>query len=107
MRNRQYSSYRGAGREHPVRAYIASILGTICLVSCIYMIYGAYKNGGQAEPRHAAVVFVCLVLSLVGLILAILSRREPDRHYLFSYVGMALNAFVVVICALIMYLGLL
>jgi len=70
------------------------------------MIYGAYKNGGQAEPRHAAVVFVCLVLSLAGLILSILSRREPDRNYLFSYAGMVLNTIVIVFCGYVMYLGL-
>jgi hypothetical protein len=49
---------------------------------------------------------VCLIFSLVGLILAILSRREPDRIYFFSYLGMALNGVTLVLCFVTMYLGL-
>ena len=50
--------------------------------------------------------FAWTVPFLIGLILAILSRREPDRWYFFSYAGIILNGAVVALCFVTMYLGL-
>ncbi len=49
---------------------------------------------------------VFFYLHMIGLILAILSRREPDRWYFFSYAGIVLNGAVVALCFVTMYLGL-
>ncbi|MBP3218317.1 MAG: hypothetical protein IJV26_04070 [Lachnospiraceae bacterium] len=94
-------------RKQSLKALISLSFGLICSVSCALMLYLTYQRGGEAELRYGAVVFVCLFFSLTGLILAILSRREPDRWYLISYIGMALNAMVVALCAVIIYLGVL
>ncbi len=61
--------------------------------------------GGQAGVRSGAVILLCLIFSLVGMTLAVLSRREPDRWYFFSYLGMGLNGIVLILCFVIMYLG--
>ena len=50
--------------------------------------------------------FLCIVMALVGLIIAILSRKERDIYYFFSYLGMALNGAVLLAGAGVMYLGL-
>ena len=80
-------------------------LGLISVISTLLMIYLTYLNGGQAQLRYGAVVFVCLIFAVTGLILAILSRREPDTWYFFSYLGMVLNGLVLAGCFLMMYLG--
>lgn len=69
------------------------------------MVYLTYKNGGQAQLRYGGVVFICLFFSLAGMILAILSRREPEKFYLISYLGMLLNGLVLAFGFVVMYLG--
>jgi hypothetical protein len=39
------------------------------------------------------------------MILAILSRREPEKFYLTSYLGMLLNGLVLAFGFVVMYLG--
>lgn len=103
---RRPHSYLFNSKKQSTTAGIACILGGISLLSCVLMYDEAYRNGGEASANDAAVVIVCLIFSLVGLILAILSRREPDRIYFFSYLGMALNGVPLVLCFVTMYLGL-
>ena len=69
------------------------------------MVYLTYKNGGQAQLRYGGVDFICLFFSLAGMILAILSRREPEKFYLTSYLGMLLNGLVLAFGFVVMYLG--
>ena len=69
------------------------------------MVYLTYKNGGQAQLRYGCVVFICLFFFLAGMILAILSRREPEKFYLTSYLGMLLNGLVLAFGFVVMYLG--
>ena len=92
-------------RKQSVKALISLSFGLICCFSCAAVLYMTYQNGGQARLNDGAVILVCPFFSLTGLILAILSRREPDRWYLLSYVGMFLNTLVVALCAVIIYLG--
>lgn len=72
----------------------------------IYLAYLAYENGGQAQLRCGGVVFICLFFALAGMILGILSRREPEKQYMVSYLGMFLNGAVLCLGFALMYLGL-
>lgn len=81
-------------------------LGGISLTACCVMIYLAYENGGQAQLRCGGVVFICLFFALTGMILSILSRREPEKQYIVSYLGMLLNGAVLCLGFALMYLGL-
>lgn len=70
------------------------------------MIYVAYENGGEAQARCGAVVFICLIFSLIGLILAIYSFSDQDSYLLFSVLGVIFNGLQLAGCFVLMYLGL-
>ena len=93
-------------KEISTRALLSAVIGLISVISCGIMIYLTYANGGVAELRYGGVVFLCLFFSLVGLILALLSRREPEKRYVVSYLGMLLNGAVLALGFVVMYLGL-
>lgn len=93
-------------KEVSSRALLSVALGVISVVSCSLMIYLTYLNDGRAQLRYGGVVFLCLFFSLAGLILAILSRREPEKRYWVSYLGMVLNGGILVLGFVIIYLGL-
>ena len=98
-------SYLFTSKKQSTNALVSVSMGLIALISTILMIVMTYKNGGEAQLRYGAVVFVCLFFSLTGLILAILSRREPDKWYLFSYIGIVLNGAELLICFAAVWLG--
>lgn len=103
---RRHHGHLFSSKEISVTALISVILGAISVFSCGSMIYLTYENGGRAQLRYGGVVFICLFFSLLGLVLAILSRREPEKQYFFSYLGMVLNGLVLALGFVIMYLGL-
>ncbi|SEA03025.1 hypothetical protein SAMN02745687_01494 [Lachnospiraceae bacterium NK3A20] len=100
-------SYLFTSKKQSYPGLISLVLGVICVISVAAMIYLTYQAGGKAQLRYGAVVFICALISLAGLITGILARREPDRIYLFAYIGIALNAAVLAVSFTIMYLGLL
>lgn len=95
-----------SSKEISILAVISDVLGAISVFSCGWMIWLTYRNGGRAQLRYGGVVFVCLFFSLLGMIMAILSRREPEKQYFFSYLGMVLNGLVLALGFVVMYLGL-
>jgi predicted membrane channel-forming protein YqfA (hemolysin III family) len=95
-----------SSKEQSTKALLSVILGSISLLASGTMIYLAYKNNGQAQLRYGGVVFICLFFALAGIILGILSRREPEKFYLTSYLGVVLNGAELVLGFILMYLGL-
>ena len=81
------------------------ILGIIGIASIIISIAFTYSNGGYATLEYCGVVLLCLIYGFAGLILGILSKREPDRYYFISYLGMVLNGVIIVMVSLILYAG--
>ena len=99
--------YRFTNKKHSFKAMLSLLLGIISLTAGAVMVYLTYLNHGQAELRYGSVLFVCLIISLIGFILAALSVREPDRWYFLSYFSMFLNSLMLILCGVIVYLGVL
>ena len=92
------------------KAMVSALLGAITVPACIAMFYLDYKSYmGGASPAHTihagAVVLLCFFLSLAGMIIGVLARREPDQRYLFAYVGMVLNGLVLLSGFILLYVG--
>ena len=94
-------------KKQSPRAWLSTSLGVISLVSVVTALYLTFRNGGAARLQYGAAVLLSFLFALGGFVLGVLSRREPDRFYLFSYLGMALNGVVLLLCAVILYYGLL
>ena len=84
---------------------MATILGIIDLSALIYIFYLTYKNGGVALARYGTTGLLITVFSFIGLILGILSKSEPDRFYLFSYLGILFNIAALGGVSYILYAG--
>ncbi len=81
------------------------VLGIIGIVSIIIAIAFTYSKGGTATLEYGGVVLLCLIYGFAGLVLAIISKKEPDKYYFISYLGMVLNAIVIAMVSLILYAG--
>ncbi|GEM_PF-1696365 len=67
------------------------ILGSISLLALIAAIIISFFNDGQAFIRFGLTVIVALVFSVVGEILSIVSRLQPDNYYILSDTGIVIN----------------
>lgn len=87
------------------RALLGDCFGAISLFFGLLTVYLSFRRGGEAPLQYGAVLLLCTVLALAGMILSVLSRREPDCYYFFSYLGMLLNGLMLLLGAVIVYLG--
>ena len=84
---------------------MSTVLGLIDIASLGYIVYLTYKNKGVSLPRYGATGLLITIFSFVGLILGILSKSEPDRFYLFSYLGILFNILALCGISFILFAG--
>ena len=87
------------------KGIMATILGVLDLVALVYVIYLTYQNGGVALARYGTTGLLITVFSFIGLILGIISKSEPDRFYLFSYLGILFNVAALGGVSFVLYAG--
>ncbi|MBQ9867588.1 MAG: hypothetical protein IJM34_11270 [Lachnospiraceae bacterium] len=101
-----FVKYKFTNKRTPMKSLMAVVLALIGIVTIVLSIILAYKNGGEARLSYGAATLLSMVMALAGLILAIISRMEPDRYYFFPDLGIALNVLVLAACGGILALGL-
>ena len=84
---------------------MASILGTIAMVSVGLAIYLTYLNKGVAPMQYGTVILLSLLFAIVGLVLAIRACMEKDIYRLFPVLGIILNSITILAGGFILYLG--
>ena len=102
---RNSKNYIFTNKTFSQKAIMSVILGVIGIASIIVAVVFTYSNGGIATLEYGGVVLLSLLYGFGGLILAVLSKKEPDKYYLLSYLGMVLNAIVIAMVSMILYAG--
>ena len=92
-------------RNHPAKGIMSTILGILSWITVILAVQFAYENGGQSTLRYGAAGLLSFLFGLTGFVLGILSRTQKDKYYLFSYLGIGLNAAFLCLMAFILYAG--
>lgn len=103
MRKRR--GYKFTNKKHPTRAVTSTALGVIALVAYIVSIVLATKGRGVVGNQIGLSTLLGFLYACIGLYLAIASRFEKEKYYLFCYVGMAVNFLVIVMAIVTLYLG--
>ncbi|WP_026660838.1 DUF6142 family protein [Butyrivibrio sp. AC2005] len=100
---RGHGRYVFTDKKHPEKGVLSAALGLISVVTIIYAVFLSYKNGGEAEGKYAVAVMICLVYSIAGLVLGIMSRMEKDIFRLFPTLGIILNVLSLIWVGLLLY----
>lgn len=87
------------------KGIMSTILGILDLAALVYIFYLTYQNGGVALARYGTTGLLITVFSFVGLILGIVSKTEPDRFYLFAYLGILFNVIALGGVSFVLYAG--
>lgn len=97
--------YIFTNKDYSPQSIMSTVLGLIDIVSLCYIVYLTYCNGGVSLPRYGSTALLITVFSFVGLILGIWSKSEPDRFYLFSYLGILFNILALAGISFILFAG--
>ena len=104
---RGHGRYVFTDKKHPEKGVLSAALGLISVVSICLAVFKSYENGGQAEPRYGVAVMFCLLYSIAGLVLGIMSRMEKDIFRLFPNLGIILNVLSLIWVGLLLYFSVL
>ena len=102
---RNSKNYIFTNKTFSQKAIMSVILGVIGIASIIVAVAFTYVKGGNASLEYGGVVLLSLLYGFGGLILGILSKKEPDKYYFLSYLGMVLNGVILVMVSMILYAG--
>lgn len=98
-------NYIFTNKTFSLKAIMSVILGVIGIASILVAVALTYSRGGNATLEYGGVVLLCLIYGFVGLILGIVSKKEPDKYYFWSYLGMVFNVIVIGMVSFILYAG--
>lgn len=87
------------------KGIMSTVFGLIAGVSVIYSLYEVFQAQGQAMIRYGMAVLFSLIFALVGMVLGVMSKMEQNRFYVFSWIGMILNALTILGIGFMIYAG--
>ncbi len=103
MANRRRFIY--SNKEHTKKGIFSSLLALISFASLIFLIVMSYRAKGDISPTFGAVAFLCTLFSSAGIIIGLMGKNEPDKYYLFAYMGIIWNILDLLFASAILYAG--
>lgn len=92
-------------RTQSERGVLSFTLAVLSFVTGIMAIYKAFKNMGEVSSRLGATGVVAMLFAAMGLIMGIVSMREPDTFKIFPLLGLIFSVLSLVVWGFILYVG--
>lgn len=87
------------------KSIMSAVLGILGVVSIVVAIVFTYNREGAATLEYGNVILLALIYGIIGEILGVVARKEPDRFYFFAYLGIVFNALIIIMVSIILYAG--
>lgn len=97
--------YKFSNKKHSVGGVISSIMAVIALVlfgRAVMISFGARGEGGMEVGSYA---LSALAVAFFGCIMGILSYKESDRYYTFSFIGALINGITAIMLTMLFVAG--
>jgi predicted membrane channel-forming protein YqfA (hemolysin III family) len=103
--NKRHGKYIYSDKKHTEKGIFSSILALISFLGIAFLVFSSYLAKGDIRTSAGAAAFLCTMFSLAGVMLGVLGKKEPDKFYLFSYIGITWNIIDLLIISVILYAG--
>ena len=97
--------YIYSNKKHTEKGIFSTVLAALSFAFLVLMLVVSYANKGEVKGSFGAVAFVCTILSAIGIIVGVVGKNEPDKFYLFSYIGIIWNVVNLFMISAILYAG--
>ncbi len=92
-------------KKHTLKGIFSTILGFISTAALTFLIVMSYVFGGDISPTFGAIAFFCTLFSVAGIIIGLIGKNEPEKYYLFAYIGIVWNVVDLFYVSAILYAG--
>ena len=97
--------YIYSNKKHTEKGIFSTVLALLSFASIAIMLISSYANRGEVKGSFGAVAFICTLFSAIGIIVGVVGKNEPDKFYLFSYIGIIWNVVNLFLISAILYAG--
>lgn len=101
-----FNKYKFSNKSQTLGGVISTIMGLLALASLIYGVYLAFRADGMAGLKVGSLGLLSLMLSVIGVIIGLLSFREPDKFYSLSRFGSMLCGLLTIFMLAVFLMGL-
>lgn len=97
--------YKFTNKRHSVGGVLSSLMALSAVVLIVIAVIISFKAGGYGGEEVGTLSLMALVFSASGLVLGLLSYRETDRYYSFSFAGSLVSGIVTVLLVMLFFTG--
>ncbi len=97
--------YKFTNKRHSVGGVLSSLMALAAVVLIIIAVIISFKAEGYGGEEVGTLSLMALVFSASGLVLGLLSYRETDRYYSFSFAGSLVSGIVTVLLVMLFFTG--
>ena len=98
--------YKFSTRKHSVGGVVSTIMFVGALALLIWAIYEAFQANGKGGSVVGEIALTSFAVSIAGMIIGLLSYKESDRYYTFSFIGALLNGIMSIVMFMLFIVGL-
>ena len=98
--------YKFADRKPTVGGIIATLMAAGAVALFVYAVKLSFESGGNGGIVVGSYALSALALSVIGLIVGLMSYRESDRVYTFSFWGTLASGIMTALLVMLIFAGL-
>ncbi len=97
--------YKFSDKKHSVGGVISTFMSVGAIALLVTAVRISFKAQGEGGTIVGSYALTSLTVAVFGCLVGILSYRESDRYYTFSFVGTLINGIMIVILAMLLVVG--
>lgn len=105
MKKNKQEGYKFSDKTHPLPAVLSVVIGAAALIMLLFLIIRSGMMGGEGGLSFGTAGVIMLLLAMAGLIMAGLSFRKHEIHYVFPVIGVAMNSVLTILYVVIYIAG--
>lgn len=98
--------YKFSTKKHSVGGVFSSIMFVGAMVLLIWAINVSFQANGKGGQVVGEIALTSFAVAIFGMIIGLLSYKESDRYYTFSFVGALLNGILSILMFMLFMVGL-
>lgn len=97
--------YKFSNKKHSVGGVISVGFALFAMVLVILAVNISFKARGEAGINVGMYALCSLIVAVFGFAVGMLSYRESERYYTFSFIGSLANGLIAIILILLLLVG--
>ena len=98
--------YKFSDKKHSVGGAISSVMAVGAIALFVIAVRTSFLAKGEGGTEVGSYALTSLTVAVFGVLVGIMSYKESNRYYTFSFVGTLINGIMAVILAMLLVVGL-